>query len=117
MFSSNRWGFSSSIAPDRARNSAPLAPRSYLHVGAITTAILEIVPPLLDEPKQAHPDVTVFVNEIDSVDAVPALEAGELDLVFVRVDGEVGNGILTMPLADDRLGVALPKDHRSVAAA
>ncbi|AOJ40311.1 LysR family transcriptional regulator [Burkholderia lata] len=82
-----------------------------LHVGAITSAMLETVPPLLDELKRTHPDLTVFVKEIDSVDAIPALEAGELDLAFVRVDREVGNGILTMPLAEDRLAVALPKDH------
>lgn len=82
-----------------------------LHVGAITSAMLETVPPLLDELKRAHPNLTVFVKEIDSVDAIPALEAGELDLAFVRVDGEVGSGIATMPLADDRLAVALQKDH------
>lgn len=82
-----------------------------LHVGAITSAMLETVPPVLDALKQAHPDLTVFVSEIDSVDAIPALEAGELDLAFVRVDGEVRNGIATMPLSEDRLAVAIPKDH------
>ncbi|WP_296660050.1 LysR substrate-binding domain-containing protein [Paraburkholderia sp.] len=82
-----------------------------LHVGAITSAMLETVPPLLDALRQAHPNLTVFVNEIDSVDAIPALEAGELDLAFVRIDGEVGGGIAAMPLANDRLAVALPKDH------
>lgn len=82
-----------------------------LHVGAITSAMLETVPPLLNELKRLHPNLTVFVREIDSVEAVPALEAGELDLAFVRLDGEVGSGIATMPLAEDRLAVALPKDH------
>ncbi|QVN21031.1 LysR substrate-binding domain-containing protein [Burkholderia pyrrocinia] len=82
-----------------------------LHVGAITSAMLDTVPPLLDALKRAHPDLTVFVNEIDSVDAIPALEAGELDLAFARVDGEVANGIATLPLAEDRLAVALPKEH------
>lgn len=82
-----------------------------LHVGAITSAMLETVPPVLDALKQAHPDLTVFVSEIDSVDAIPALEAGELDLAFVRVDGEVGNGIAVMPLSEDRLAVAVQKDH------
>jgi DNA-binding transcriptional LysR family regulator len=82
-----------------------------LHVGAITSAMLETVPPLLDALKRAHPHLTVFVREIDSVDAIPALEAGELDLAFARFDGEVGSGIATMPLAEDRLAVALPKDH------
>lgn len=82
-----------------------------LHVGAITSAMLETVPPLLEALKRAHPHLTVFVKEIDSVDAVPALEAGELDLAFVRLDGEIGSDISTIPLAQDRLAVALPKDH------
>lgn len=82
-----------------------------LHVGAITSAMLETVPPVLDALKRAHPDLSVFVKEIDSVDAVPQLEAGELDLAFVRVDGEVGGTIATLPLAEDRLAVALPRDH------
>ncbi|MET3445490.1 LysR substrate-binding domain-containing protein [Ralstonia sp. 1138] len=82
-----------------------------LHVGAITSAMLETVPPLLSELKRVHPNLTVFVREIDSGDAIPALEAGELDLAFVRLDGEVGSGIATMPLAEDRLAVALPREH------
>lgn len=82
-----------------------------LHVGAVTSAMLETVPPMLEALKRAHPQLTVFVKEIDSVEAIPALEAGELDLAFARLDGEVGSGIATMPLAEDRLAVAIPKDH------
>lgn len=82
-----------------------------LHVGAVTSAMLETVPPLLEALRRAHPHLTVFVKEIDSVEAIPALEAGELDLAFARLDGEVGSGIVTMPFVEDRLAVALPKDH------
>jgi DNA-binding transcriptional LysR family regulator len=82
-----------------------------LHIGAITSAMLDTVPPLLNELRQAYPHLTVFVREIDSAEAIPGLEAGELDLAFVRLDGEVGSGIATLPLAEDRLAVALPKDH------
>ena len=82
-----------------------------LHVGAITSAMLDTVPPLLDGLKESHPNLTVFVREIDSADAVPGLEAGELDLAFVRLEGEVGSGIATMPLTEDRLAIAMPKDH------
>ncbi|RDJ01359.1 LysR substrate-binding domain-containing protein [Rhizobium grahamii] len=82
-----------------------------LHVGAITSAMLDTVPPLLDDLRSTHPNLTVFVREIDSVEAIPGLEAGELDLAFVRLEGELGSGIATMPLTEDRLAVALPKEH------
>ncbi|AIU87536.1 LysR family transcriptional regulator [Pectobacterium odoriferum] len=82
-----------------------------LHIGAITSAMLDTVPRLLQALRQSHPRLTVLVQEIDSVEAVPRLQAGELDLAFVRLDGEVGGGIATLPLTEDRLAVALPKDH------
>ncbi|MFT3811823.1 MAG: LysR substrate-binding domain-containing protein [Acidovorax sp.] len=93
-----------------------------LHVGAITSAMLETVPQLLEHLKRTHPKLTVFVREIDSVDAIAGLEAGELDLAFARLDGTVGgeaggNGISTLPLTEDRLAVALPAGHALAAQA
>jgi DNA-binding transcriptional LysR family regulator len=82
-----------------------------LQVGAITSAMLETVPAMLSALKRDCPALTVFIREIDSVEAVPALEAGELDVAFVRLDGNVGHGIATLPLAEDRLAVAVPRDH------
>lgn len=82
-----------------------------LQVGAITSAMLDTVPALLDALKRTHPQLTVFVKEIDSAQAIPALEAGELDLAFARLDGEVGRGISTLALQEDRLAVALAIDH------
>jgi len=84
---------------------------AVLQVGAITSAMLETVPPLLDKLKQRYPELTVYIREIDSVEAIPALEKGELDLAFVRLDGETKSGIETLSLAKDRLAVAIPKDH------
>jgi DNA-binding transcriptional LysR family regulator len=82
-----------------------------LQVGAITSAMLETVPTMLAALRQEHPDLAVFIREIDSVEAVPALEAGELDVAFVRLDGKVGHGISILPLAEERLAVAVPRDH------
>jgi len=82
-----------------------------LQVGAITSAMLETVPPLLNKLKQRFPELTVFVQEIDSVEAIPALENGELDIAFVRLDGETKSGIETLNLTEDRLAVALPISH------
>ena len=82
-----------------------------LQVGAITSAMLETVPAVLNALKRDYPNLTVFIREIDSVEAIPALETGELDVAFVRLDGNVGHGIATLPIAEDRLAVAVPRDH------
>lgn len=86
-----------------------------LQIGAINTAMLETVPPLLNWLKETFPSLTVFVREIDSGEAIPKLESGELDLAFVRLEGEIGSGIATMTLSEDRLAVALPNDHPKAA--
>jgi DNA-binding transcriptional LysR family regulator len=70
-----------------------------------------VLPPLIDKMKASHPDVTISMREIDSVEAVPLLQSGDIDLAFARLEGELGSGIKSMPLREDRLAVALPKDH------
>lgn len=90
---------------------------AVLHIGAITSAMLDTVPPLLSEFRQRYPRLTVFVREIDSVEAVPALMAGELDLAFVRLDNRGLRDISVLPLAEDRLAVALPGGHHLAALA
>lgn len=85
--------------------------RGILAVGAITSAMVDVLPPLIDKMKASHPDVTISMREIDSVEAVPLLQSGDIDLAFARLEGELGSGIKSMPLREDRLAVALPKDH------
>jgi DNA-binding transcriptional LysR family regulator len=90
--------------------------KGTLTVGAISTALLNELPLLLDRLRAAHPDQTVAVKEIDSVDAVPMLNAGDIDIAFARLEGELGPHIRTLALADDRLAVALPNSHRLASA-
>ena len=82
-----------------------------LTIGAITSAMFEELPPLIDQLKAKYPNLTVSIKEIDSADAVPALEAGDIDLAFARLEGELGGTIQTLPLTQDRLAVALPRQH------
>ncbi|MGY2372895.1 LysR family transcriptional regulator [Pseudomonas sp. SDO524_S393] len=82
-----------------------------LTIGAISTAMFDVLPGLIDRLKQQYPHLTVSVREIDSVEAVPALEAGDIDLAFARLDGDLGPAIHSLPLREDRLMVALPSDH------
>ena len=83
-----------------------------LTIGAIGSALLEDLPPLVARLRETHPRLTVAVREIDSVEAVPLIEAGEIDLAFARLEGELGPSIRSRPVATDRLAVALPRDHR-----
>lgn len=82
-----------------------------LTVGAISTAMFDVLPGLIEQMKVDYPHLTVSVREIDSVEAVPALEAGDIDLAFARLDGDLGASIKSLPLTEDRLVVALPSDH------
>lgn len=82
-----------------------------LTIGAISTAMFDVLPGLIDHLKQQYPHLTVSVREIDSVEAVPALEAGDIDLAFARLDGDLGPAIQSLPLQEDRLMVALPSTH------
>ena len=82
-----------------------------LTIGAISSAMLDVLPPLVERLKSEYPQLTISVKEIDSVEAVPALEAGDIDLAFARLEGELGGTIQSLPLAQDRLAVAMHRDH------
>jgi DNA-binding transcriptional LysR family regulator len=53
-----------------------------LHIGAITSAMLQTLPPLLAALKKSHPQLTIFIREIDSVEAIPALEAKQEERIL-----------------------------------
>lgn len=82
-----------------------------LTIGAITSAVFEILPALIAQLKTTHPGLTVSVKEIDSSEAAPALESGEIDLAFVRIEGLLSKAIQVLPLRQERLAVALPRGH------
>ena len=82
-----------------------------LTIGAISTAMFDVLPRLVEQLKIDYPHLTVSVREIDSVEAIPALESGDIDLAFARLDGDLGTSIQSLPLLEDRLVVALAADH------
>ena len=94
-----------------AVREAATGQRSMLTVGAITSAMVDVLPPLIEKMKVTHPDVTISMREIDSVEAVTLLQSGDIDLAFARLEGDLGSGIRSVPLREDRLAVALPKSH------
>jgi DNA-binding transcriptional LysR family regulator len=81
-------------------------------IGAITSAMTDPLPSIIERVKAAMPDIRLAVQEIDSADAIEALEGGTIDLALARIEGEVGAQIRSKPLLTDRLAVALPAWHR-----
>ena len=82
-----------------------------LTIGAISTAMFDVLPGLIEQLKNDYPHLTVSVREIDSVEAVPALESSDIDLAFARLDGDLGASIKSLQLLEDRLVVAMAADH------
>jgi DNA-binding transcriptional LysR family regulator len=97
---------------ERAVREAAAGQTGTLTIGAISSAMFDVLPPLLDDLRASQPHLTISVREIDSAEAVPGLEAGDFDLAFARLHGELGHSIESIPLARDRLFVAVPAEHR-----
>lgn len=85
--------------------------RGMLTIGAISSAMFDVLPGIIERFKLEYPQITVSVREIDSVEAVPALESGDIDLAFARLDGDLGKSIRWLPLTEESLMVALPAEH------
>jgi hypothetical protein len=67
------------------------SPRSALVIGiAIASAMVDTLPPVIEHLKSQFPQPTGSVKEIDSAEAVPSLEHGDIDLAFARLEGEQG---------------------------
>jgi DNA-binding transcriptional LysR family regulator len=80
-------------------------------IGAIASSMLECLPELVQRIKASHPLIAISVREIDSVEAVPALEAGDIDFAFARLEGMLSPSIHSIPMVEDQLSVAIPRAH------
>ncbi|WP_398491567.1 LysR family transcriptional regulator [Variovorax sp.] len=86
-----------------------------LTIGAITTAMASPLPAVIEQLKAEVPDASISVIEIDSAEALLALDEGVIDVAFARIEGDAGQGVQARPLRTERLGVALPAWHRLAA--
>ncbi|HDS0916453.1 TPA: LysR family transcriptional regulator [Pseudomonas putida] len=84
---------------------------AVLTIGAINAALVEVLPGLIEQLKMRFPQASVFIREIDSGEAVPSLETGDIDVAFARIEGGYHDPIRSIPLVQDRLAVALSKNH------
>jgi DNA-binding transcriptional LysR family regulator len=87
-----------------------------LRLGAFSTAGAVLVPRAVKAFRERYPEIELTLDELDPEEAVPRLRAGELDLALVYqfpvIEALVLDGVDCAHLLDDRLYVALPRDHR-----
>ncbi|ROR09752.1 LysR family transcriptional regulator [Erwinia sp. JUb26] len=95
-----------------AINEAVAGHSGVLTIGAISAAMLDVLPGYIRRMKALNPDIVISIKEIDSAEAIPALQNGEIDLAFARLTGEQGEGIESLPISSAELVVTLPHDHR-----
>ena len=65
----------------------------------------------LKRPDCVRNQLGAYPAEQSRVEAIPALESGDVDLAFARLEGELGATVESLPLKQDRLMVAMPRMH------
>ncbi|EJM99721.1 LysR family transcriptional regulator [Herbaspirillum sp. YR522] len=86
-----------------------------LTIGAVSSAMFDVIPGIVEALKKQTPGLAISVHEIDSVEAVPALETGRIDLAFARLEGPPDDRIGRIALQQSALCVALHRHHRLAA--
>ncbi len=79
-------------------------------VGAVTSAMFHPLGPTIRRLRKQRPDLSVTIVEMDSADAISALEREEIDAAIVRAN-RVAAPLQALPLFEDSLVVALPAGH------
>ncbi|MCW2239824.1 LysR family transcriptional regulator [Azospirillum canadense] len=82
-----------------------------LRVGAIDSAAAGLLPMLLHDFRQQHPQVTVQIVEDKTIRLLPRLLSGRLDFVFVRPPESPNKSLEVLFLFHETVVVAVPARH------
>ena len=78
---------------DRTRHKVTLTkageamlPEAYrLNIGCVSSALFDVLPPILNRLHTQHPEIALSLAEHESAAAALAVIQGSLDLAFIRV--------------------------------
>lgn len=79
-------------------------------VGAINSAMFDIMPRLMRTARQDYPQLSLSVTEMQSAEALAAVQRGEVDIAFARFDDHIAT-LEVRPIVHDHLVLVLPVDH------
>jgi len=84
-----------------------------LSLGFTSSAVTHrLAPGLIRRYREAHPGVDLEIHEGNAATVTEAVEAGRLDIAFIRLPVSGQSSLAYHTVADDRLLVALPWGHR-----
>jgi DNA-binding transcriptional LysR family regulator len=79
-------------------------------IGAINSALFDIMPQLMREARRHYAGLSISFQEMKSFDALAAVQNGEIDIALARFDDAVAS-LAIKPLIHDHLVAVLPIDH------
>jgi DNA-binding transcriptional LysR family regulator len=94
------------IAVDDARRGRS----DIVTIGAINSALFDIMPRLMRIARERFPHLSVSMVEMKSADALTAVRSGEIDIALARLDDHV-SALEVRPIIADHLVLALPATH------
>lgn len=100
--------FDAAVGQARKAGGAASAP---VRVGFVTLGLLERLPRALRALENAHPDVSVRLEEGATSALLEGVARGRLDLALVHPAREVPDGVQLSEIRRDRIVAALPRGH------
>jgi DNA-binding transcriptional LysR family regulator len=89
----------------RAREASS-GKRGFLRVG-LGLSTLTVAPRLIAEFRQQHPDISVTLHDLSSVEQTRRLLGGQLEVGFLRLPAD--HGLSTFRVIDETLALAVPE--------
>lgn len=86
--------------------------RRTLRIGAIDSAARGIVPDLLNMYVKTHPMSDIHIIEDKTINLIPKLKSGWLDLIFFRPSSVSDESLSVKFLMLENYVLAVPRDHR-----
>ncbi len=83
---------------------------SELRIGTILSGMTDVIPSRVAQLRKLFPNLSLSIIEIDSYQALPMVESGELDVAFGRITRSFGD-LSIRQVAKDHLVLAVPDGH------
>jgi DNA-binding transcriptional LysR family regulator len=95
----------------RATATQPVLDRTRsLKIGCLSSAISSVLPRIIDDLRQLHPEIGVTVLDVETMTGIAAVEQAVVDVAVIRPE-QVTAPLAMQPFMRDRLLAVVPSSH------